>query len=157
MKGWTTFCEGIRLSGRTFLWAVLLNFLWEMGQAYAYTGMPPSTLAATLMCGGASLIDGSLVLRIFWGGIIVSSRADWIARQVSVRRSIEEIGGVFVRDHAVRDSLERRRSSAVSGSTWTTMSLTSGKRSLREASTRWAISWALATVSCGSTRMCRSM
>ena len=71
------FSEGIRLSGRIFLWAVALNFLWEMVQAYAYSGMPPSSLEATLFCGRASLTDGLLVLGIFWGGVVVFSRVDW--------------------------------------------------------------------------------
>jgi len=70
----------LRLNARVFLWAVALNFLWEMAQAYAYTGMPPSSIEATLICARASLIDGFLVLGIFWGGIVVFSRADWIER-----------------------------------------------------------------------------
>jgi hypothetical protein len=51
-----------------------------MAQAYAYSGMPPSSLEATLMCGRASLIDGLLVLGIFWGGVVVFSRVDWAER-----------------------------------------------------------------------------
>jgi len=70
----------VRLNGRIFLWAVGLNFLWEMAQAYAYSGMPPSSLEATLICGRASLIDGLLVLGIFWGGVVVFSRVDWAER-----------------------------------------------------------------------------
>ena len=70
----------LRLNARVFLWAVALNFLWEMAQAYAYSGMPPSSLEATLICGRASLIDGLLVLGIFWGGVVVFSRAQWIER-----------------------------------------------------------------------------
>lgn len=72
--------ELLRLNARIFLWAVALNFLWEMGQAYAYTGMPPSAFEATLMCAQASLIDGLLVLGIFWAGVAVFSRVDWIGR-----------------------------------------------------------------------------
>ncbi|MCI0406969.1 MAG: hypothetical protein L0191_00155 [Acidobacteria bacterium] len=70
----------VRLNGRIFLWAVVLNFLWEMAQAYAYSGMPPSSFEATLMCGRASLIDGLLVLGIFWGGVVVFSRVGWAER-----------------------------------------------------------------------------
>ena len=70
----------LRLNARVFLWAVALNFLWEMAQAYAYSGMPPSSLEATLMCGRASLIDGVLVLGIFGGGVVVFSRIDWAER-----------------------------------------------------------------------------
>lgn len=70
----------LRLNARVFLWAVGLNFLWEMAQAYAYTGMPPSTFSATLMCGKASLVDGLFVLGIFWAGTVVFSRVDWIDR-----------------------------------------------------------------------------
>jgi hypothetical protein len=70
----------LRLNARVFLWAVAMNFLWEMAQAYAYSGMPPSSLEATLMCGRASLIDGVLVLGIFWGGVVVFSRVDWAER-----------------------------------------------------------------------------
>ncbi len=70
----------LRLNARVFLWAVALNFLWEMAQAYAYSGMPHSSFEATLMCGRASLIDGLLVLGIFWGGIVVFSRVEWAER-----------------------------------------------------------------------------
>ncbi len=70
----------LRLNARVFLWAVALNFLWEMAQAYAYSGMPPSSLEATLICGRASLTDGLLVLGIFWGGVVVFSRVDWAER-----------------------------------------------------------------------------
>lgn len=72
--------EMVRQNGGIFFWAVALNFLWEMAQAYAYTGMPPSAFEATLLCGSASLIDGLLVLAIFWAGVVVFSRADWVER-----------------------------------------------------------------------------
>ena len=75
-----TMKQVLRLNARVFLWAVALNFLWEMAQAYAYSGMPPSSLEATLICGRASLIDGVLVLGIFWGGVVVFSRIDWAER-----------------------------------------------------------------------------
>ena len=70
----------VRRNGLIFLWAVALNFLWEMAQAYAYTGMPPSAFEATLMCALASLVDGILVLAIFWAGVAVFSRTDWVER-----------------------------------------------------------------------------
>jgi len=75
-----TMKQVLRLNARVFLWAVALNFLWEMAQAYAYSGMPPSSLEATLICGRASLIDGVLVLGIFWGGVVVFSRVEWVER-----------------------------------------------------------------------------
>jgi len=71
----------LRLNARVFLWAVALNFLWEMAQAYAYSGMPPSSFEATLVCARASLIDGLLVLGIFWGGVVVFSRVEWVERR----------------------------------------------------------------------------
>lgn len=70
----------LRLNSRIFIRAASLNFLWEMAQAFAYTGMPPSVFEATLICGWASLIDGLLVLGIFWGGVAVFSRLDWAQR-----------------------------------------------------------------------------
>ncbi|MGH7410130.1 MAG: hypothetical protein ACREJ6_03580 [Candidatus Methylomirabilis sp.] len=74
------FSEGIRLSGRIFVWAVALNFLWEMVQAFAYTGMPPSTFEATLMCGQASLVDAVMVLAIYWAGVVVFTQINWVKR-----------------------------------------------------------------------------
>ncbi|MFQ5873828.1 MAG: hypothetical protein ACE5JL_08505 [Dehalococcoidia bacterium] len=70
----------VRRNGRIFLWAVALNFFWEMAQAFAYTGMSPSAFEATLSCGWASLIDGLLVLAILWAGVAVFSRVDWVER-----------------------------------------------------------------------------
>jgi hypothetical protein len=70
----------VQLNWRIFLWAVALNFLWEMAQAFAYTGMSPSAFEATLSCGWASLIDGLLILAIFGAGIAVFSRVDWVER-----------------------------------------------------------------------------
>jgi hypothetical protein len=70
----------LRLNARVFLWAVTLNFIWEMGQAYVYTGMPPSSIEATLMCARRSLIDGLLVSGISWGGVVVFSRVEWVER-----------------------------------------------------------------------------
>ena len=76
-----TMKQVLRLNARVFLWAVALNFLWEMAQAYAYSGMPPSSFEATLVCARASLIDGLLVLGIFWGGVVVFSRVEWVERR----------------------------------------------------------------------------
>ncbi|MGH7412096.1 MAG: hypothetical protein ACREJ6_13690 [Candidatus Methylomirabilis sp.] len=70
----------LRLNARVFLWAVTVNFLWEMSQAIAYTGMPPSAFEATLMCGQASIVDGILILGIYWAGVTIFSRHDWIKR-----------------------------------------------------------------------------
>ena len=70
----------VRRNGRIFIWAVAVNFVWEMAQAFAYTGMPPSAFEATLFCGWASLIDGLLILGIFWAGVAVFSRVDWVDR-----------------------------------------------------------------------------
>jgi len=70
----------LRLNAWVFLWAVALNFLWEMAQAYAYSGMPPSSFEATVVCARASLINGLLVLGIFWGGVVVFSCVDWAER-----------------------------------------------------------------------------
>src|SRR3990172_7954170 len=74
------FFEGVRQSWRILVLAIVLNFLWEMAQAYAYSGMPPSSFGATLVCARASLIDGLLVLGIFWGGVVVFSRVEWVER-----------------------------------------------------------------------------
>ena len=85
----------LRLNARVFLWAVALNFLWEMAQAYAYSGMPPSSFEATLMCGRASLIDGLLVLGIFWGGVVVLSRVEWVAAVGFLVSVVIELNAVY--------------------------------------------------------------
>ena len=71
---------GVRMSGRIFAWAVLFNFLWEIGQAGAYTGIPTSMRHTMQACGIHSMIDALLVLGMYWGGSLVLRGLDWIQR-----------------------------------------------------------------------------
>lgn len=63
---------------KIFFWAVALNFIWEMTQAYAYTEMGPTFLDGLLVCGRASLGDGLIVLGIYGAGVVIFRRVDWI-------------------------------------------------------------------------------
>ncbi len=69
-----------RLSWRLFAWAVLLNFPWEMGQVVAYTGTPSALWQTMQDCGVHSLIDGILVLGIFWVGVLIFGNVNWMHR-----------------------------------------------------------------------------
>jgi hypothetical protein len=77
---WVYVVVGVRVSGLIFVWAVLLNFPWELGQAVAYTGVPASLRRTMQTCGMHSLIDGLMVLGMFWGGVLVFRRLGWIDR-----------------------------------------------------------------------------
>lgn len=68
------------MSARIVAWAVPLNFAWEMGQSPAYTGIPASRWSMVQECGVHSLIDGLIVLSIFWGGVLLFRRRDWLHR-----------------------------------------------------------------------------
>lgn len=63
---------------KIFGWAALFNFVWEMTQAFAYTGMGPTFLDGLIVCGVASLVDGLIILGIYGSGVVVFRRWDWI-------------------------------------------------------------------------------
>jgi hypothetical protein len=54
-----------------------LYFAWEMLQARAFTGMPEGWLAATAVCGVATLGDGGIVLALFGIGAMVFRDTRW--------------------------------------------------------------------------------
>lgn len=66
-----------RMSTAILVWAVPLNFVWEMGQSWTYTGVPASFWSAVQACGMHSVIDGLCVLGIFWGGVLVFRDLGW--------------------------------------------------------------------------------
>jgi len=68
------------MRARIFVWAVLLNFAWEMGQSPAYTGVPSTLWSMVQECGVHSLLDGLIVLGIFGGGVVLFRRCDWLRR-----------------------------------------------------------------------------
>lgn len=68
------------MSVRIFIWAVPLNFAWEMGQSPAYTGLPSTLWRMVQECGVHSLLDGLFVLGIFGGGALLFRGRDWILR-----------------------------------------------------------------------------
>ena len=70
----------VRVSWWIFAWAVLLNFPWEIGQTEAYTGLPTSMRHTMQACGMHSMIDGLVVLGIYWGGVLALRELAWIHR-----------------------------------------------------------------------------
>jgi hypothetical protein len=68
------------LTLKIFGWAVSLNFVWEMAQAFFYTEMGPSLLDGLIVCGLASLVDGLIILGIYGSGVVIFRRTGWIRR-----------------------------------------------------------------------------
>lgn len=64
---------------RWFALAVVVNYPWEMAQAFLYAGMPPRT-SLWWHCLVASLGDGALVLTIFAVVGMAVRRRDWFVR-----------------------------------------------------------------------------
>jgi len=69
--------SAVRISARAFGLAVPVHFSWEMGQAYAFTGLPGEAWAATAACAFASLGDGLLTLLILGGGATIFRSWSW--------------------------------------------------------------------------------
>lgn len=67
---------------RLFVISVVLNFPWEIGQAFLYVGMDYSA-ATWWHCFVASLGDGVLVGLIYGTGCLVTGRYDWFAQSGS--------------------------------------------------------------------------
>ena len=91
-----SFSSSTSMSARIFAWAVPLNFAWEMGQFPAYTGVHSSLWRTVQECGVHSLIDGLFVLGIFWGGVLLFRRRDWIHRPGLAGYFWMGIAGFFV-------------------------------------------------------------
>lgn len=69
----------MKLLGRLFAVSVVLNYPWELGQAFLYVGMTYS-LAMWWHCFVAALGDGVLVWIIYLLGWAIFGTGDWIAR-----------------------------------------------------------------------------
>lgn len=63
-----------------FIVAVLLNYLWELGQAPLYVGMEDYSAGLLWHCFVASLGDGIMVLVIVAVGWIALREPDWFVR-----------------------------------------------------------------------------
>jgi len=83
--------SGLRVSIRAFGLAVPVHFVWEMSQAYAFTGMPRETWTATAACAFASLGDGLLTLLILGGGAIVFRSWRWFEARLPGRWVLLEV------------------------------------------------------------------
>ena len=59
--------------------AVPLNFIWEMAQAPAFTGMPAGWAAATAMCAQAAMGDGVILLMLWAVGAMTFRDSAWFA------------------------------------------------------------------------------
>ena len=63
-----------------FIVAVLLNYLWELGQARLYLGMEEYNVGVFWHCFVASLGDGIMVLLIMAAGWIILQKPVWFVR-----------------------------------------------------------------------------
>jgi hypothetical protein len=63
-----------------FIVAVLLNYLWELGQARLYVGLEAYNAGVFWHCFVASLGDGIMVLLIVAAGWITLQKPDWFVR-----------------------------------------------------------------------------
>ena len=74
----------LHLFGKVFLFAVVVNFPWEMAQAYLYAPMG-DWLTATTRCVGAAIVDAAIVVGVVIAGRAVFRRWDWIRRLTAER------------------------------------------------------------------------
>ncbi len=63
-----------------FIVAIVLNYLWELGQAPLYVGLEHCNAAVFWHCFVASLGDGVMVLLIVVVGWISFQQCDWFER-----------------------------------------------------------------------------
>lgn len=70
--------HGLQVLIRLFVAATLVNYPWEIGQAFLYIGMDYS-LSMWWHCFVASLGDGVLVWVIYGVGCVILGRSDWFS------------------------------------------------------------------------------
>jgi hypothetical protein len=66
------------LNGRIFGIALVLNFLWEMAQMFAYANMNAFSISSLLSCSGASVADAIYVTCVYWVGKAITHTPFWI-------------------------------------------------------------------------------
>ena len=76
-----------------FIVAAVLNYVWEIGQGFLYSGMDYKK-AVWWHCFVASLGDGILILLIYFTGLIVLRRTDWFAVQIRGRYPVMLVAGL---------------------------------------------------------------
>lgn len=83
-KGSSVLGARLKFLGRLFLWAVAMNYIWEMLQMPFYEAMKFSDPKSWLICFRASLGDGVIVLTIWAIGFAVLRKTTW-AENLNVR------------------------------------------------------------------------
>ena len=78
-----------------FVVAVLLSYLWELGQRSLYVGMADDP-KAFWHCFVASLVDGVMTLTIYGAGCLLFRRSDWLARADAGRLGFILLTGLMV-------------------------------------------------------------
>ncbi len=78
-----------------FSLAVIINYPWERAQSRLYV-LPGGVEVHWWMCAAASVIDGLLVLLIFWIGRLVIGRHDWYLRPGARGYAVLLLSGVVV-------------------------------------------------------------
>ncbi len=96
--------QTIRTIATIFVFAVIINYPWELAHSPLYEGMGDFSLARWY-CFVASLGDGLLVLLIFGAGWVALRRSDWFVnpgqRGYFVMMVVGLVIGVFVEWTAV--------------------------------------------------------
>ena len=86
----------MRTGVRLLIIALPAYFVWEMLQAPAFTGMPPSWWAATAVCALAAAGDGVIVLAVFGIGAGLYRDWRWFAPPRPGRFAVVVLTGVIV-------------------------------------------------------------
>lgn len=81
-------------AGRLVVIAVPLNFVWEMAQAPAFTGMPERWAAATAVCAPAAMGDGAIVLVLWAIGAMAFRDGRWFVPPAWDRYALVVLVGV---------------------------------------------------------------
>ncbi|PMB11181.1 hypothetical protein CEN49_02375 [Fischerella thermalis CCMEE 5273] len=68
-----------------FVVAFVINFVWEMGQMFAYEQFATSAAQTWLICGLASIGDAVYISVLYWLGHRITHDRDWIAHLNGLR------------------------------------------------------------------------